>query len=104
MGKVSIKVDPSMKFPLADKLFNNSWNIEILCNPDALSISIINNFKDESDIDRFIKDLHSVKPIILKKGQSKPIESNIFGIKKIIKNVNHSALLGEIFMETLNYI
>ena len=104
LGKVSIKVDPSMKFPLADKLFNNSWNIEILCNPDALSISIINNFKDESDIDRFIKDLHSVKPIILKKGQSKPIESNIFGIKKIIKNVNHSALLGEIFMETLNYI
>ena len=104
LGKVSIKVSHDIKFILADKLFNNSWNIEILHNPDALSISIINNFKDESDIDRFIKDLHFVKPKVTKKGSPMPVESNLFGVKKIIKNVNHSALLGEIFMETLNYI
>ena len=103
LGKVSIKIDPEKKFLIAETLFNNNWNIEILYNPDAISLSIDDNFKDLSDIDRFISNLSNIK-IIKKKNSEKLVESNIFGIRKIIKNVNNSVLLGEIFLDTLKYI
>ena len=103
LGKVSIKIDPEKKFLIAETLFNNNWNIEILYNPDSISLSVVDNFKDSSDIDRFISNLSNIK-IIKKKNSKKLIESNIFGIKKIIKNVNNSVLLGEIFLDTLKYI
>lgn len=102
LGRVSIKVEKTSKLELAQHLFNYNWNIDIINHPDAISISIINNFIDESDIDKFIGNLSLFKPPDIKK---KPIQSaNIFGIKKIIKNVNPSVLLGEIFMDTLDNI
>ena len=72
LGRVSIKVDKTCKLELAQHLFNYNWDIDIINHPDAISISIINNFIDESDIDRFIGNLSKFKPPNIKKNLFNP--------------------------------
>ena len=67
----------------------------MLNNPSAISISIPDNFKDESDIYRFTENIANID--YMKKNVN-TTKMSIFGIKKIIKNVNQNVLLGEIFL------
>ena len=94
-------MDSNTKFIFSEYLFGLGWNLIILNNPSAIGISITDNFKDESDIDRFFNNMNEV----VYKNENKIIsKSTILGVKHILKNVNQSALLGEIFMSIRKYI
>ena len=84
-------------------MINYNWNVDLLNNPDCLSFSIIDNFKDESDVAGFINHLTNLD-LRQKKIKSNDNKLNIFGVKKIIKNINHSLLLSEAFMNVKSNI
>mgnify|MGYP003686712713 FL=1 len=88
-------MDENTKFIFCESLFKLGWDLTILYNPSAIGISIPDNFKDESDIDRFFNDINNIVDVNDDKIKSK---TNILGVKKILKNVNHNVLLGEIFL------
>jgi glutamate/tyrosine decarboxylase-like PLP-dependent enzyme len=101
LGRLAINMDSNTKFIFSEYLFGLGWNLIILNNPSAIGISITDNFKDESDIDRFFNNMNEV----VYKNENKIIsKSTILGVKHILKNVNQSALLGEIFMSIRKYI
>lgn len=95
LGRVAIKMDDNTKFIFSESLFKLGWDLTILYNPSAIGISIPDNFKDESDIDRFFNDINN---IVDNNDAKIKFKTSILGVKKILKNVNHNVLLGEIFL------
>ena len=103
VGRIAIKFQNIDIYDVYQTLINYNWNVDLLNNPDCLSFSIIDNFKDESDVAGFINHLTNID-LRQKKIKSNDNKLNIFGVKKIIKNINHSLLLGEAFMNVKSNI
>tara|TARA_B100001093_G_scaffold233788_1_gene224062 strand:- start:3719 stop:5314 length:1596 start_codon:yes stop_codon:yes gene_type:complete len=101
VGRIAIKLQNIDIYDVYQNLINYNWNVDLLNNPDCLSFSIVDNFKDESDIEGFTSHLVNLNH---KKIQANDSKLNIFGVRKIIKNINHSLLLGEAFMNVKSYI